>query len=136
MSEPSTDESYRIDRDELAELIAEACDDLAERWWSDRDSYLYALEHDPFWEEPIYWLEESRPPVRSCGAVLAHVLTEYEPGEDVDAWAVLEWINRRYEGHTGTERRIAHGFYRATSAIRDGTDIGWPNPDPILGELA
>lgn len=131
-SDDSENEPYHLDRDELAEIVADACNRLAEKWWYDREH----LRYDPTWDEPRYWLQESRPPVRSCGEALAHVLTEYETGEDVDAWEVLEWINRQYEYHTGTERRIAHGFYKATSAIRNGTEIGWPDPDPIMGELA
>lgn len=129
-------ENGRVDRDELAEIVAEICDQLANKWWSDREAYLWSLEHDPWWEEPKHWLNESRPPVKSCGAVLAHILTEYDRGEEVEVVEVLEWAHDRYQRHTGEYRRLAHGYYRAASAIRRKTDFGWPEPDPVLGEVA
>lgn len=126
----------RFPREQLAVAVAEECDALAEKYWWDREKKRYADEHDPLWSDPNYWLKQSRPPVRSCGAVLAHIMTEYEPGDRVELVDVLQWANDRYESdHDDGYRRLAHGFYRASSALRKKTGFGYPDPDPVLGGL-
>lgn len=130
-------DQHAIDRDAAARAIAEKANQAADRWWHDRKVWLDALENDPFWEEPRHWLNESRPPVQALGEVLGHVLTSYEPGESIDVIELLEWIHHRstwaYEdGHRYAER----GFGKASSAVRETSGFGWPDPDPILGEVS
>ena len=139
----TTDEDARsrggvkFDRDDLARIVATECDSLASKWWRDRESYHYALEHDPHWEEPNLWINESRPPVRTCGAVLARILTEYDPGEQIPVYELLQWAHDRYEAQADYDRRrLAHGYYRASDAIREGIGLGYPENDPILGGVA
>jgi len=132
-STPSRD-NVKCERDELAQLVADECDSLASKWWRDRDSYLYALENDPFWEEPKLWVDQSRPPTRTCGAVLARILTEYERGEQIPVYDLLQWAHDRHVAQTDQDRtRLAHGYYRASNAIRKGIGLGYPENDPILG---
>jgi len=130
-------DSPRFDREELAAIVAAECDNLATKWWFDRSAYRDTLEHDPGWPEPAMWLRESRPPVRTCGEVLAHILTDYEPGEKVELVELLERIHRLSEiTWENGYRRQEHGFYRASNALREETGFGYPDPDPILGEAA
>lgn len=132
---PEQQQAITADRDELARLVAAECDRLAEKWWDDRETYRWSIENDPFWQQPLYWLNQSRPPVRACATVLARILDWYEPGETVQVYELLDWINDRSRcHHDNGDRRLAHGFYRATKAIREGTGFGWGGEvDAILG---
>jgi len=130
------DELY-FDRDELACALAEECDRLAERWWCDRRYYRAALKSGYRPEEPQAWLKESRPPVRTAGEVLGDLLTEYDPGEQVRVVEFLERCHWSYQmAEDNGARRLAHGYHRAMKSIRETSGLGYPDPDPILGEVS
>lgn len=125
-----------VDRDELAKGLVEKLENPVNRWWHAREWNRMELEFPNPSPEPQFEIRAQRPVVLSLGHVLSHVLTEYSPGQDVQVVELLEWIDRYLTWYHEDGQRHAHrGYGRAQSVVREVSGLGYPDNDPIMGEL-
>jgi len=120
-------------------LFVESCEYAGRNEW-----HRNIIRDNPNWNDAYSWKQESKGKRDAIAEVIDLLFRNYSNNDSVFIVGLLREIHAREKLAEEVEAELSnniqssysfgrqHGFHEASVTIREISEFGWPNPDPIL----